>query len=253
MSSFTEELRVVAAELDAPRPARARILLELGADLQAMRDALVARGVPAGEARRRALDTLLPAASSLAELARQHRPLYLRLLDCLSDTGRHRFERVVFVAAVLLVLVAGAIGLAGLHLMADPASATPLLLALGAGVVAVGLWKAFQLHVRRDHRLARLRHGLDLLPAAAVAAVVLSLGGVAVDFYGVAGTLEAAAVERAPILLAWLRRDAAMAVLGLLVGAVAIALWVWLSVGIARVEQAEADVLLSLESNGGES
>jgi hypothetical protein len=44
-----------------------------------------------------------------------------------------------------------------------------------------------------------------------------------------------------------------MAVLGLLVGAVAIALWVWLSVGIARVEQAEADVLLSLESNGGES
>ena len=251
MTDFTPELREIAAALDLPGPVRARILLELGGDLDDMRDALVAGGMEPEEARRRAADVLVPEPTALAALAGQHRPFYQRLADGLADPVRHRLERAGLIGGVATLLALGLIALGDFDLLVDPAPATIPLLALGAVLGGLALWKLFEVHVRRDHRPRRLRRGLGWLPAVATAALVLALGGVAVDLYVVAGHLEAGATDRTSLLLAWLRRDAAMASLGLIVGSLAIALWMWLSASIARVEQAEADVLLIPRTPGG--
>lgn len=251
MTDFTPELREIAAALDLPGPVRARILLELGGDLDDMRDALVAGGMAPEEARRRAVDILVPVPAALAALAGHHRPFYQRLADGLADPVRHRLERVGLIAGVAALLGFGLVVLSDFDVLVDPAPATMPLLALGAALGGLGLWKLFELHVRRDHRPGRLRRGLGWLPVVATAAIVLALGGVAVDLYVVAGHLQAGAADQMSVLLAWLRRDAAMASLGLIVGSLAIALWIWLSAAIARVEQAEADVLLVPRTPGG--
>lgn len=251
MTDFTPELREIAAALDLPGPARARILLELGGDMDDMRYALVAGGMTPEEARRRTVDVLVPEPAALAALAGQHRPFYRRFTDGLADPMRHRLERAGLIAGVASMLTLGLVVLGDFDLLVDPAPTTIPLLALGAALGGLGLWKLFEVHVRRDHRPRRLRRGLGGLPLVATAALVLALGGVAVDFYVVAGHLEAGATDRASLLLGWLRRDAAMASLGLIVGSLAIALWIWLSASIARVEQAEADVLLTLRTPGG--
>lgn len=250
-SDFTPELRSVAERLDVPQPMRSRILLELGADLEDMRDRLVAQGLPAPEARRRAVAALVPADEPLGELTLHHRPPYLRLLGGLADPTRHRLERVGLLVGVLLLALPCVALLGDLALLVDPAPATPPLLGLGIALLGLVLWKTFQVHVRRDHRPRRLRRGLGWLPAIATAAVVIGLGGAAVDLYVVAGQVEAGAIDPTSLLLAWLRRDMAMASLGLVVGALAIAAWIWLSTAVARVEQAEADVLLTFRAPGG--
>ena len=251
MTDFTPELREIAAALDLPGPVRARILLELGGDLDDMRDAMVAGGMAPEEAHRRAVYALLPEPAALAALARQHRPFYQRLADGLADPVRHRLERAGLIAGVATLLTLGLVALGDFDLLIDPAPATLPLLALGAALGGLALWKLFEVHVRRDHRPRRLRRGLGWLPVVATAAIVLALGGVALDLYVVAGHLQADAADQISVLLAWLRRDAAMASLGLIVGSLAIALWIWLSASIARVEQAEADVLLTPRTPGG--
>lgn len=251
MTEFTPELREVAAGLDLPGPMRARILLELGGDLDDMRDALVVRGMAPEEAHRLAVEALIPEPAALAALTGQHRPLYQRLADGLADPVRHRLERVGLIAGVAALLGFGLLVLSDFDLLADPAPATIPLLALVAALGGLALWKLFEVHVLRDHRPRRLRRGLGWLPVVATATLVLALGGVAVDLYFVAGHLEAGATDRASLLLAWLKRDAATASLGLIVGSLAIALWIWLSASIARVEQAEADVLLTPRAPGG--
>jgi len=251
VTDFTPELRGIAAALDLPGPVRARILLELGGDLDDMRDALVADGMAPEEARRRAADVLVPEPAALAALAGQHRPFYLRLADGLADPVRHRLERAGLIAAVAALLGFGRIVLSDFDLLGDPAPATIPLLALGAALGGLALWKLFEVHVLRDHRPRRLRRGLGWLPVVATGAIVLALGGMAVDLYVVAGHLQAGAADQTSVLLAWLKRDAAVASLGPIVGSLAIALWIWLSASSARVEQAEADVLLSFRTPGG--
>lgn len=251
MTDFTHELREIAAALDLPGPVRARILLELGGDLDDMRDALVAGGMAPEEAHRRAAEALIPEPAALAALAGQHRPFYQRLADGLADPVRHRLERAGLIAGVAALLGIGLIVLSDFELLADPGPATLPLLALVAALGGLALWKLFEVHVLRDHRPRRLRRGLGWLPVVATAAIVLALGGVAVDLYVVAGHLQASAVDQVSVLFAWLKRDAAMASLGLIVGSLALALWIWLSAAIARVEQAEADVLLTPRTPGG--
>lgn len=251
MTHFAQDLREIAAALDLPGPVRARILLELGGDLDDMRDALVARGMAPEEAHRRAAEALIPEPAALAALVGQHRPFYQRLADGLADPVRHRLERAGLIAGVAALLGIGLVVLSDFDLLADPAPATIPLLALVAALGGLALWKLFEVHVLRDHRPRRLRRGLGWLPVVATAAIVLALGGVAVDLYVVAGDLQASAVDQVSVLLAWLKRDAAMASLGLIVGSLALALWTWLSAAIARFEQAEAEVLLTPRTPGG--
>ncbi len=252
MSGFSSELFDLAAVLDVPQPMRARIILELDADLRDLEQALLDSGVSSEEAHQRSATILIPNSEALAELVHCHRAIYLRLVDRFSDPVRHRFERIVFGLTVATLSGLGLFALTGLNLFSDPAPLSVPLLGIGLVVVGVGLWKLFQLYVRMEHRLLHLQGGLAWLPVAAVSAVVLSLGGITVDLYAVAGTMGVTD-EPTATLLSWLRRDMAAASLGLIIASLSLSLWLWLSAGIARVAQAEAESLLNFnpEISGG--
>jgi hypothetical protein len=259
MSSFARELRRLAGRLDLPQPARADIVRELDDDLAALALELERRGLPRTAARRRAVETLLPASEALERLNAFHRPLYLRLVDRFSDPSRHRLERGLFGAALASLALLGTMALGGLELLGDPTPATFPLLALGLATVAVVPWKLFLLHIRRDVDSVRVSRGLGWLLVIAIAAAVLVFAGLALDLYATTGQLTTAGGNTGALLLAWLRRDMAMASLGLLVGALALGSWLWLAAGVARIVRAELELkrdLVALEivdSNGGVS
>jgi hypothetical protein len=255
MSGFERDLRTIADRLELPQPGRTRVLLELAADLEDLEQALVAEGVPPEAARERALAMMLPAAEALEELEELHRPLYVRLVDRFSDPARHRLERMLLGVVAVGLFLASASWLSREQLFRDPAPFLWPLLGLGFLTLAVSAWKGFQLLVTKDHRPGQLRRGLMLLPALAVVAIVVGLGGVTVDLYHVAGRLEADYSNEAVQLLGWLRRDSAMLSVALLTCSIAGMLWLLIAAGVARVEQSEAELLAGIQdlSKGGES
>ncbi len=253
MSAYGTELHEVAERLRLPRPVRSRILLELAADLEDLEHALRLDGVPTDEARRRAMETLLPRADALSDLAGLHRPLYRRLVDRFSDPVRHRFERMsLFVSGGGLFLL-GVTWLGRLDLLTDPSAFLWPLLGLALAVLVFGAWKGFELFVKRDHGLHQLRRGLWVLPVAAAMATVIAMAGAALDFYALAARLNTDVSSQGVEVLRWLRRDMAMLSIGLLISSIAGVLWLVISVGLARVEQSEAELVARIPdiSKGG--
>lgn len=243
MSVFEAELRGVAQSLDLPQPMRSRILLELRADLEDLAAALSAEGVPEAEARRRAVEALVPSPEALGELRRLHRPLYQRLVDRFSERGRHRLERLLIAGFTgVLVWLGWGLARAG-DLFDDPSPWLVPVVALGMLALGVGGVRLFVLHVKQDHTHRGLGRGRTALPFLAVAVVVLGLAGSAVDLHGVAASLEANPAMQAAYLLRWLRQDMAMLSLSLLLGAVVGLLWLGSEVRAAVIEQAEMEAL----------
>lgn len=248
MISFEEELRGLAGRLDLPEPIRSRTLLELRSDLEAMAAALESRGVAEAEARRRALESLLPSPDAVRELRQVHRPLYQRLADRFSVRGRHRLERALLGLVAVAYLAGGLVTLAHLELLTAPSTFLWPVLVLSALIAAVGAGKLFELFVAGTHG-AGLRRGLGILLALAATTLVIAFSGTVVDFYAAAGRLADGAPQ-APALLAWLRRDTALLAVALLAASVAGLIWLAAAVRIARSEQAEAAALGLTERRG---
>lgn len=247
MTSRYPELREVADRLDLPQPVRARVVLELAADLADLESELRASGLSAEDARDRAARMLIPSPDALGELQELHRPLYARLVDRFSDPIRHRLERVVLAAASVGLFGIALSRLIGTGLLNGPAPLTVAVLAVGLGVAVLSVWKGFALYVARHHELENLESGLWLLPVAAAAAVALAGVGLALDLYAVAGRLEADLSGQAAVLVGWLQRDMGLLSTGLLTALAALGMWLLLSAGVAGVRQAEADLLAGLD------
>lgn len=242
MSGFDRELCELAERLAMPQPVRSRILIELAADLEDLERSLRRRGASAEEARRRALATLLPRAEALAALERLHRPLYRRLVDRFSDPVRGRLERTLLVLFVAGLSALALAWLGRVELLADPSPFVWPLLALGFGAAGVAAWKGFELFVKKAHEPERRRRGLWILPAAAVAGLVIGFGGAAFDLYALAGRLETDLSRQGVELIRWLRRDAATLAIGLLVSSISGLLWLVIAAGVARVDAWEAEL-----------
>lgn len=243
MRGFQAELRAVAEQLDLPQPVRSRILLELAADLEDLTAALLARGESEDEARRRALELLLPSGDAVEALRGVHRPLYQRLVDRFSERTRHRLERLLLAVVSVSVLGIGIGALTRVHLFTSPSPFLWPLLALAGLIVGVGLGTLLRLYVVKDHGLVHLRRGMFVLPVLACASASVGFIGLVLDFYVTAGAIEADVRLQPMLLLGWLRRDMPMLAVALLVMVVAGLFWFLAGLRIAHVEQAEAESL----------
>lgn len=246
MNPYHRELREVAKRLELPQPTRARVLLELAADLADLEAELVSAGLTLAEARARAIRTLVPSPDAVNDLLTIHRPFYARLVDRFSDPARHRLERVGLVAATVALFALGLSHLVGAGLLTTPAPLTVPVLLVGLAIACLSVWKLFALYVKREHDLLALERGLWLLPLAAVAAAALAGAGLAFDLHAVAARLEADLAGQSMVLVRWLRRDMGLLSLALLTTLAALGMWLFLSAGVAKVRQAEAAVLAGL-------
>jgi hypothetical protein len=247
MTSRYPQLREVVDRLELPQPVRARVILELASDLADFESELMASGLSAEEARARAARMLIPSPDALSELQDLHRPLYARLVDRFADPARHGLERVALFAASIGLFGLALSRLVGTGLLDSPAPLTLAVLAVGFCVAVLCTWKGFALFVARHHELKKLERGLWLLPVAAAAAIALAGTGLVFDLYGVAGRLEADLSGQVMVLVRWLRRDMGLLSAGLLTALTALGMWLFLSAGVARARQAEADLLAGLD------
>jgi hypothetical protein len=238
MSGFDVELRTLARSLSLPEPARSRMLLELRRDLEAMAAALETRGLDEPNARRRALEALLPGPDSLRELEAVHRPLHQRLVDRFSSAG-HRVERLLIggLAVAQLAGIAGA--MAAFDLLADPSPVLWPVLVLAALVLTAGVAKLFALYAGSA---VEPRRGLSLVPALGGLTLAVAFGGVVVELHGLAGR-QALGTAGAAELVGWLHRSSGMLTISLLTASVAGLLWLAAAVRVAGIERTEAVAL----------
>lgn len=188
-SGFLTVLRSLDQELRVPPKDRLRILRELESDLEQLSRRLEEDGLDPREARRRAIDALVPSGTVLNELAWVHTPLYRRLAGRINDSRLRTIERSALAATACGVVIAETLVLMRVDLLARPSPFLWPVLASSGLLSAVVLTKVFQLWIRADAPdLRRLRLGHILL----LSGLVLGLGfaGAFVDFLRLAAALE---------------------------------------------------------------
>jgi hypothetical protein len=242
---FVPTLRHVEQSLRAPLPERTRILRELEFDLEELQARFVTQGVEPTEARQRALDALVPDGRVLEQLDRLHESAYRRATRHLDDAFLQVAERAALAAMTAGVLGIQTVTLLRLDLLADPSPFLWPVVTVGGGMLALVLWKVFELFIKKDHE--HPYRGLTGILGLCGVILGAGFGGMILDFYWLAGRLEAAPELSEPLITEWLIRDSALVAatfLFVLAGALA---WLILTQWLAWVSGAHR-VALGLDN-----
>lgn len=200
MGRFGHVLRRAELGLRVPRTRRARILEEVGHDLEDAYRAYRARGLEEAEAALRAERLLGLSEAAVSELERLHATPYARLLNRFSTRGAHRFERGLLTVLAALAVVVGGGGIVASGGPRADSIVVWVLLALLAVTAALLV----------ADRLADLRGAVPpasssfgVLIALAVCAVVVATLGAVWELWGLAGAgAGAEAAGRTTVMVA---------------------------------------------------
>lgn len=240
-------MRRISSDLKLPEPVKARILLEMAADLEALYDHYRARGIDEDEAVRRTEERILASPEALHHLIAVHTTGYQRWLGRVAERLRWGFELLLFVAGVLPMM---AISVFVVSVQVRALLGAPFfwpLLAVGMAATWLALWKALQLFPGRTRSPAELHRGLPTLLFLGVAGPVLGGTAFLIDLHDLSMRLMSDAANPSVVLAAAepLARAATLLAMGLLLGIGAALVWFVLVNRIAAIERAESAALLA--------
>ena len=244
MKRLGEVLRELEGRLDLPQPARSRVLLEIAGDLEALSRHFESRGLPEEEALARALERCDLSDEAISQLVAVHAGGYRRFLERLSAQAQRRWERVLLAVVVAFVLLGSGKLVLTERIFTQAGLCVWPVLALAAVALFTVLPKVYGAWLRQDHAGRRLRRGLALLPALAGASLLIGVGGVWVELYR--GARRASLVEEPSpwFFMHWMLASAALLVVCLFTAILILSAWFLLANKIARIEEAEAELLL---------
>lgn len=247
MNRFVHVLRELDEQLALPQAARSRVVLEVAADLEAAFAAAVREGLSEEQAEAMVVNDFKPTEDTLVQLERIHGGPIVRLLDGISAQARDVWERAVLVAVAGLVLLLSGCFLVDLRIIAVAGRWAWVLALMTGAVLFVGVIKAYQLHLRQDHRLRTLRRGLLPMAALAVLQVAVGMGLVVFDRFGWLTAFVSLWPATPADPLGQLAKISALATVALLGAIVSALLWFYLSQKVADIEVQDAELLLQIE------
>lgn len=238
---FLPALREVERRLSVPIPERVRILRELAYDLEQLRTGLMASGLSAEAARARALEAIVPDRIALEQLDDLHAPIYRRLTRHMRDDRLRLLERTALALSTAVVLCVGTLLLLGSWTFrVAPHLVWPVLCA-GALLFAVIVANVFRLWIKGDHRPPRFGVGMTLGLSATTLWVGLACAFI--DTFQVTASISAAPAMVETLVLQWLRRDAALLSVSILIALAGALAWFVMTQWLTAVSAARRDVL----------
>jgi len=230
-----DPLARVDADLRAHPRRRLAVVEELAADLEALEDELVARGLERGKAREAARRRLVPDAEAISALEATHGPDRSRAAPIV---WLRRWERLA-VLALTLSLTAW-LGLGALRGIGRGNAFVWIELALVGLLIANWAAAALELWVGEDLRRAERRRYERRHAGLLVAAFAAGALGTAVEAYA----LIELATPTAPLSLVWgaVGRVTSTAALGLAAPVLGLLAWLSLTPRLIRYERIEARI-----------
>jgi len=248
MTQFNDTMRQIARRLDLPQPFRARVLLEIAADLHDLERHFLDQGLSEEEAQRRAIEHCDLSDEAISGLVRVHAGGYRRFLERLGAQARTRWER-LFLAVILVfvALTSGRLVLTAGVFRAASAFVWPVLAStfLAVSVLVVKYHAAF---LRQSHDSRRLRAGLTLAPGLATANLMIGMTGLWLGLYLAARRTALDSDHALTHVRGWMLSGSATLIVSLVSALLIAILWFVLARKIARIEESEAEILLAEQS-----
>lgn len=244
MSRFADVLADADARLSVPEPARARILLEISADMEDLQREYLGRGLSEQEAELAVLEHFEMSEDTLRELVRVHDTPFQRSLQTISGQVGSPWPRLLMVFLAILVTFASGTLLIRPQLYRDASLSVWAIMPL----LVVGFGIAFT-HVGRlarggDRRTPISQGGLGRLLGLSVLMVAVAGVGLWIELYLSTLRIRNNPAETLIHLVGWLHMASATMVISLSGALVLGFLWFFLEAWQRRREVAAVANLL---------
>lgn len=244
MSRFADVLADADARLSVPEPARARILLEISADMEGLQQEYLGRGFSEQEAEAAVLEHFEMSEEVLMDLVRVHDTPIQRSLESISGQVGSPWARLLMVFLAILVTVASGTLLFRPQLYRDASLSvwvTMPLLVVGFVIASCHIRK---LANRSDLRTPLPRSGLGPLLGLSVLMVAMAGVGLWIELYLSILRIRDNPAETLVHLVGWLHMASATLVIALSGALVMGFLWFFLEARLRRRELAAVANLL---------
>ncbi len=154
MSAFEKVLSEIEARLDLPADVRRRVLLDLAADLEGLKEAGLEAGLDEEAAHARALEFADLSDDAVAALARELAPAPRRWLEGFSRVARSRGERVALALVALAMLQLGGVLFANGSVTRSAGTLSWISLGVLFASALVGAVCAYRFRIASDERSA---------------------------------------------------------------------------------------------------
>jgi hypothetical protein len=183
MRQFTPLLKSINDRLDLPQPTKSRIILEIAADLDDLYQLYLSRGLSEQEAAKKAEEKINLTDDALNELVEIHQSLIRKLLDKISAQAQSRWERVVFVLLLFFIVAISIQGIFSIQFFVQASTWIYPVLGIFLTAILISIPKFYQLYVKKDHRVERLRTGLSLIFGLGVFNLIVGVMGYVMELY----------------------------------------------------------------------
>ena len=255
MKKFSSLLKELNSKIDLPQPKKSRILLEIAADLNDLYDHYIKCGLSESEAIRQAREKFELSDEIVSDLSEIHSNLFKQWIDKTVGKANDICERILFLLLFIFILLSAIFAVLTTPFFLDTSTFVyPILVLL---IFTIVLWctKFYQLYIKKDHDLKRLRTGMSLFKFMWVASLFIGLYGYFIELYlSGAKTLFLGPLfiitivrvdEILPSIMDFMIKSSSLMMVCMLVILIIGVLWFNLTQKVSQIEQAETEFLLA--------
>jgi hypothetical protein len=177
MSRFSSLLNDINERLIVPQQVKARIILEIAADLEDAYEIYCDQGMSEAEATRTAQEKFILDDSTIAELSAIHQPFIKKWLDTVAINVESRWERTMLLLTLLVVAVLSGHAISQTSFFEN--SSIFVWPVLGVSILGIVLFfiKFYSLYFNKDSKSKTLRKGIDSLAYLGAFSIALGFTG----------------------------------------------------------------------------
>lgn len=254
MKKFTNLLTEINHNLDLPQPLKSRVLLEIAGDIEEMYMAYIERGLSEDEAELKTKDKFNFTKDTIDELTQIHSTPYKRWFNKLSQRAQATWEQILFALIIVLVLLSFAQIITSTPFFTSASKFVyPILLTL-LFASALFVIKFYQLYIKRDHDIKKLRSWLDWVLYSCGAIIFFGIAGYFGEMYMSSGNVQflgpyfiislLTGSESLHLSVEWMMRSSAMLMTCCVSVMITLLFWFILINKAGKIEEAEASILL---------
>jgi len=258
MKQFTPLLKNINEQLDLPQPTKSRIILEIAADLDDLYQLYLSRGLEESEAAQKAEEKINLTDEALNELVQIHQSLIRKLFDKITAQAQTRWERVAFVLMLLFITAISVQAIFSTQFLSQVSNWFYPVLGISLTAILISIPKFYQLYLKKDHQVKKLRTGLSFIFGIGVLNLVIGVSGYVMELYQAGSnallftnhlayiitTQEVGSAQRLSDITTWMVKSSSL-IMFTLVSTIFIAIICYVLMNkVWKIERAEAAVLL---------
>jgi len=259
MKQFTPLLENINRKLNLPQPTKSRIILEIASDLEDLYNYYITQGLNSKDAIKKAEEKFDLTDEALNELVTIHQTIFRKFLDKITEQTQSQWERIILLLVFIIIVSLSAKTFISTPFFLHASKFVWPILGIFFSVIILSLPKFYNIFLKKDHQLAKLRQGLNSILFLGVINLSIGLFGYLKELYsaGVSGMFFISYLgflvnwyvpgsdQNMMNITQWMIKSSSLAMFCILVTIFTSAIWFLLLNKIVKIEQAETIYLLN--------